>query len=49
MAQFLKGVDLSGPEEFTKKLKVGMPVKAVFKDRADRKASVLGCHIESMR
>jgi hypothetical protein len=49
MAQFLKGVDLSDPEKLTKELKPGMPVKAVFKDRADRKASVLDFHIELLR
>ena len=46
MAQFLKGVALSNIEKLTNKLKSGMPVKAVFKDKARRKASILDFHIE---
>ena len=46
MAQFLKGVDLSDIEKLTHTLKSGMPVKAVFKDKAQRKASILDFHIE---
>jgi uncharacterized OB-fold protein len=49
MAQFLKGMDLSDLDKVGKELKAGMPVKAVFKDRADRKASVLDFHVELMR
>jgi uncharacterized OB-fold protein len=46
MAQFLKGVDLSNIDKLSKELKPGMPVKAVFKDRAERKASILDFYIE---
>ena len=46
MAQFLEGVDLSDPAKAGKELKTGMPVKAVFKDKAQRKASILDFHIE---
>jgi uncharacterized OB-fold protein len=49
MAQFLKGVDLSDIEKLTRELKPGMPVKAVFKDRAERKASILDFHIELIK
>jgi uncharacterized OB-fold protein len=49
MAQFLKGIDLSDLDKVTKELKPGMPVKAVFKDRSERKASVLDFHIELIR
>ena len=46
MAQFLKGIDLSDPAKAGKELKSGMPVKAVFKEKAQRKASILDFHIE---
>ena len=49
MAQFLKGIDLSDPAKAGKKLKAGMPVKAVFKDRAERKASILDFHVELIK
>jgi uncharacterized OB-fold protein len=49
MAQFLKGVDLSDIEKLTRELKPGMPVKVVFKDKAERKASILDFHIELMK
>jgi uncharacterized OB-fold protein len=49
MAQFLKGIDLSDPAKAGRELKAGMPVKAVFKDRAERKASILDFHIELIR
>ncbi|MBN2061765.1 MAG: Zn-ribbon domain-containing OB-fold protein [Deltaproteobacteria bacterium] len=46
MAQFLEGLDLSDLERVKKRLKSGMPVKAVFKDRAERKAHITDFHIE---
>jgi len=46
MAQFLKGIDLSDPAKAAKALKPGMTVKAVFKDKAERKASILDFHVE---
>jgi uncharacterized OB-fold protein len=49
MAQFLKGIDLSDIDKVTKELKPGMAVRAVFKDRADRKASILDFHVELLR
>jgi uncharacterized OB-fold protein len=49
MAQFLKGVDLSDIEKTIKELKVGMPVRAVFKKKAERKGSILDFHIELIR
>jgi uncharacterized OB-fold protein len=49
MAQFLKGVDLSDIEKVTKELKVGMPVRAVFKEKAERKGSILDFHIELIK
>jgi uncharacterized OB-fold protein len=49
MAQFLKGIDLSDIDKATKELKAGMAVRAVFKDRAERKASILDFHIELLK
>ncbi len=49
MAQFLKGLDLSDIEKTTKELKIGMPVRAVFKDRAERKGSILDFHVELVK
>jgi uncharacterized protein len=46
MAQYLRGVDLSNIDEIPNKLKSGMPVRAVFKDRSERKGSVLDFYIE---
>jgi uncharacterized protein len=46
MAQFLEGLDLSDLEKVKKELKGGMPVKAVFKDKAERKAHITDFHIE---
>ena len=46
MAQYLEGIDLSKINELPEKLKAGMPVRAVFKDKAERKGSVLDFHIE---
>lgn len=49
MAQFLKGIDLSDLNRVTQELKPGLPVRAVFKERSERKASILDFHIELMR
>ena len=49
MAQFLKGIDLSDPAKAGKELKAGMPVKAVFKDKAEREASILDFHVELLK
>ena len=49
MAQFLKGIDLSDPAKAGKELKAGMPVKAVFKDKSERKASILDFHVELIK
>ena len=46
MAQYLEGIDLSKIDTLPEKLKAGMPVRAVFKDKAERKGSVLDFHIE---
>jgi uncharacterized OB-fold protein len=49
MAQFLEGLDLSDIDKVAKELKVGMPIKAVFKDKAERKASILDFHVELIK
>jgi uncharacterized OB-fold protein len=49
MAQYLEGLDLSDPEKVAKQLKAGMPVKAVFKDKSERKGSVLDFHVELIK
>lgn len=49
MAQYLKGIDLSKLEDIPHLLKAGMPVRAVFKDKAERKGSVLDFYIELVK
>jgi uncharacterized protein len=49
MAQFLKGVDLSDPAQAGRELKAGMAVKAVFKEKSERKASITDFHVELVR
>ena len=49
MAQFLKGMDLSDPAKAGRELKAGMAVKAVFKEKSERKASITDFHIELIK
>jgi uncharacterized OB-fold protein len=49
MAQYLEGLDLSDPDKVSRELKAGMPVKAVFKDKSERKGSVLDFHVELIK
>jgi uncharacterized protein len=49
MAQYLEGLDLSDPDKVSKILKAGMKVKAVFKDKSERKGSVLDFHLELVK
>ena len=49
MAQFLKGVDLSDPAKAGRELKAGMAVKAVFKEKSERKASITDFHVELIK
>jgi uncharacterized OB-fold protein len=49
MCQYLEGLDLSDPDKAAQQLKAGMKVKAVFKDKAERKGSVLDFHVELMK
>lgn len=49
MAQYLEGLDLSDPDKVSKELKAGMKVKAVFKDKSERKGSVLDFHVELIK
>ena len=49
MAQFLKGIDLSDPAKAGRELKAGMAVKAVFKEKSERKASITDFHMELIK
>lgn len=49
MAQFLEGIDLSDLERAKEEIKVGMPVRAVFKERAQRQGRVQDFYIELIR
>lgn len=49
MAQFLKGIDLSDLNRVTQELKPGLPVRVVFKERSERKASILDFHVELLK
>jgi uncharacterized OB-fold protein len=49
MAQFLKGIDLSDPAKAGRELKAGMAVKAVFKEKSERNASITDFHMELIK
>jgi uncharacterized OB-fold protein len=49
MAQFLKGIDLSDPAKAGRELRAGMAVKAVFKEKSERKASITDFHMELIK
>jgi hypothetical protein len=49
MAQFLKGIDLSDPAKAGRELKAGMAVKAVFKEKSERIASITDFHMELIK
>jgi uncharacterized OB-fold protein len=49
MAQYIRGIDLSKPENVPHILKSGMPVRAVFKDRSERKGTILDFYIELVK
>jgi uncharacterized OB-fold protein len=43
---FLKGVDLSNIKKARQTIKVGMPVRLIFKDRAKREGRMTDFHVE---
>ncbi len=45
--QILRGVDLADPKELVKELEIGMPVRAVFKDK--REGRIEDFHVEPIR
>jgi len=43
---FLTGVDLSDPEKARQKIKVGMPIRLVFKDKKEREGRMTDFRVE---